>query len=128
MKKLLLSVALLVTAATAALAQAQGPTVSQLPLPVPDRASPDDVQSYSRTLTGRVAEVAGNAITVRWSDGTRSKYIVSDKTRLRADRGTALAGRKDLTLADYQSGQAVSVTLRNSDRQVLEVRLRRAKD
>ena len=54
MKKLLLSVALLVAAAAAALAQAQGPTVSMLPKPTPDRASPDDVQSYSRTLTGRV--------------------------------------------------------------------------
>ena len=72
--------------------------------------------------------VAGNAITVNWSDGTRSKYVVGNKARLRAERGTALAGRKDLTLADYQPGQTVSVTLRNSDRQVLEVRLRRAKD
>ncbi|MDQ3742885.1 MAG: hypothetical protein M3444_00595 [Acidobacteriota bacterium] len=101
-----------------------------LPKPIPDRASPDDVKSYSRTLTGKVSEVSdgGKAIVVRLSDGTRSKYFISDRTRLRADRETALAGRKDLTLADYQPGQTVTLTLRNSDRQVLEVRLRRAKD
>lgn len=128
MKRFLLGITLLATAAAAALAQAQGPSVSMLPKPTPDRATPDDVQAYSRTLTGKVSEVAGSAIVVRWNDGTRSRYIVSDKTRLRADRGTTLAGRKDLTLADYQPGQTVSLTLRNSDRQVLEVRLRRAKD
>jgi hypothetical protein len=56
-----------------------------LPHPIPDRASPDDVKSYSRTLTGKVSEVSdgGKAIVVRLSDGTRSKYFISDRTRLR---------------------------------------------
>lgn len=130
MRKVLLGCVLLITSAAAALAQAQGPSVTMLPHPIPDRASPDDVKPYSRTLTGKVSEVSdgGKAIVVRLSDGTRSKYLISDRTRLRADRETALAGRKDLTLADYQPGQTVTLTLRNSDRQVLEVRLRRAKD
>jgi hypothetical protein len=128
MRKVLLGCVLFITTAAAALAQ--GPLVSKLPQPTPDRASPDDVQPYSRTMTGKVSEVSdgGKAIVVRWSDGTRSKYFVSDRTRLRADKETTLAGRKDLTLADYQPGQTVTLTLRNSDRQLLEVRLRRAKD
>jgi ribosomal protein L21E len=130
MRKVLLGSVLFITSAAAALAQAQGPSASMLPKPIPDRASPDDVQAYSHSLTGKVAEIAdgGKAVVVRLADGTRSKYLINEKTRLRADKETPLAGRKDLTLADYQPGQTVTLTLRNSDRRVLEVRLRRAKD
>jgi hypothetical protein len=130
MRKVLLGCVLLLTSAAAALAQAPGPTATMLPHATPDRISPDDVQQYSRTLTGKVSEVVddGKAIVVDWADGTHSKYFIGEKTRLRADKETPLAGRKDLTLADYRPGQTVTLTLRNSDRQVLEVRLRRGKD
>ena len=128
MKKLFASFVLCIAAAAGA--YAQGPSVTKMPLPVPDRASPDDVQDYSRSLTGKVSAIdaAGKTIVVNWADGTHSKYVINNKTRLKADGGTALASRKGLTLADYQPGETVTVTLRNSDRQVLEIRLRRAKD
>lgn len=92
--------------------------------------SPDDPKAYGHSLTAEVAEIAdgGKAVVLRMADGTRSKYLINEKTRLRADKETPLAGRKDLTLADYQPGQTVTLTLRNSDMHVLEVRLRRAKD
>ena len=127
MRKLLPSFILCIAAASA---HAQGPAVSKLPLPTPDRASPDDVQAYSRSLTGKVSEIdaSGKAVVVNWADGTHSRYVINNRTRLKADASTVLAGRKGLTLADYQPGQTVTVTLRNSDRQVLEIRLRHAKD
>src|SRR5579885_644756 len=130
MKKLLASFVLCIAAAAGAQAQAQGSSITKMPLPIPDRASPDDVQAYSRSLTGKVSEVdaAAKTLVVNWADGTHSKYIINNKTRLKADGNTPLAGRKGLTLADYQPGQTVTVTLRNSDRQVLEIRLRRPKD
>jgi hypothetical protein len=130
MKKLFASFVLCIAAAAGAYAQAQGSSVTMRPLSVPDRASPDDVQAYSHSLTGKVSAVdaAGKTIVVNWADGTHSKYFINNKTRLKADGGTALASRKGLTLADYQPGETVTVTLRNSDRQVLEIRLRRAKD
>ena len=129
MRRVLLGCALFITSA-AAHAQAQGPTLDRPPMPNGERMSSDDVQPYSHSLTGKVAEIAdgGKAVVLRLADGTRSKYLINEKTRLRADKETPLAGRRDLTLADYQPGQTVTLTPRNSDLRVLEVRLRRAKD
>jgi hypothetical protein len=61
-------------------------------------------------------------------DKSHETFIVDPKFRARADKDTALAGKKDLSLNDYKRGQLVTVTYRANDKTALEIRLRRPKD
>jgi hypothetical protein len=84
------------------------------------------VRPYSRSLTGKVLDVNGvdNLITVEVAKVGRFQFFVDKNTRLRADKKTELAGKKDLSLTDYKPSQTVKLTFRVEDNKVLEVRLK----
>src|SRR6185295_1662754 len=85
-----------------------------------------DSRPYSRTVTAKLLRVESqdNILVVEDPKGGPLQVIVSKDTRLRADKKTELADKKDLTLADYKPGQFVKLTLRIEDNKVLEVRLK----
>jgi hypothetical protein len=87
-----------------------------------------DPSAYSRSVTGRIVTLdsTGRVLVIEGADKTQLTFIVGARVRLRADKDTGMAGRKDLALSDYAPGQVVRVSYRVSDNQALEVRLKRA--
>ncbi len=57
--------------------------------------------------------------------GERHELKVDSKTKFKADKKTELAEKKNLSVADFRSGQTVKVTFRGSDSTATEIRLRR---
>jgi hypothetical protein len=92
--------------------------------PAPDT----DNRPYSRAFTGRVLTVntETNEIVVEQPKVGAIRLALNKSTRIKADKNTDLADRRDLSLADYKPGQTVKVTYRLSDNKVLEIRLKPA--
>jgi hypothetical protein len=88
-----------------------------------------DPSVYSRSFTGTIREVnpTSGLVVVEYEGHGRFSFIVNDDARIRADKDTELAGRKDLTLNDYKPGQRVKIIYRVSDRNLLELRLKKPK-
>jgi len=88
-----------------------------------------DPAVYSRSVTGRIVTLDTNSrlLVIEGADKTQLTFIVVEKVRLRAEKDTSMAGRKDLALSDYTPGQVVRVSYRVSDNKALEVRLKRAR-
>lgn len=81
----------------------------------------------SRTLDGKIERLRAdeNAIVIRdEKTGKLLSFSLDAKTKLKADKGTDLAGRKNLSLADFRAGQPVRVKYRPTDGKPLELRLR----
>jgi hypothetical protein len=89
-----------------------------------------DPAFYSRSVTGAILKLDNNAgvLMIGKPDKSELAFVVDDKARLKADRETSLAGRKDLSLSDYRPGQTVKVVYRVADNKVLELRLKRPKN
>lgn len=85
--------------------------------------------AVTRSLTGSVVEVkaADHLIVVEDNNGQRHEFRVGDDAKLKADKKTELAGKSNLSLGDFQTGQTVRITYLASGRTATEVRLRRAK-
>jgi hypothetical protein len=107
---------------------------------VPDRASVTNTSAaaqtmgtgdptiYSRSVNGQILslDTADNSVVVN-VQGKRVQFLMQKDTRMRADKSTELAGKTDISLADYKPGQTVKIIYRVSDNKTLEVRLRRPK-
>jgi hypothetical protein len=88
-----------------------------------------DPSVYSRSVTGTIVTLDSTrgSLVLEGADKTQLTFVVDSKVRVRADKDTAMAGRKDLSLSDYNPGQFVRVTYRVADNKALEVRLKRAR-
>ena len=141
--KKILFLSAFVLALTPLQTQAQGvhpSVVSRPPTPSPAPAAslrkrgtpgtPGQSFPATRSFAGQIILVnpAEGYIAVEDSDGLARMFYVKRKTRLKADDETALAGRKDLTLEDFQKGQAVKVVYWPETLSATEVRLRRPKN
>ena len=85
--------------------------------------------SSTHSITGRIVQVFApdNALTVVDKNGKRLRLVLNNKTRLRADKQTELADRKQLSLTDFKPGHTVKITYFAQGGGVTEVRLRRGK-
>jgi len=121
--------ALIIVLALAAVASAQrvptSPSHSGVPTVGLDTVRSDPAP-YSHSVTGKVLQVstADHSLVVELRDSGPVKFIVDEKARKTADKKIELAGKKDLTFADYKPGQTVRVTYRIADNKVLEVRVK----
>lgn len=87
-----------------------------------------DPAIYSQSLTAQILALdpVANSVVVNLN-GKRVQFLIQKDTRMRADKNTDLAGKADLSLADYKAGQTVKIIYRVSDNKTLEMRLRRPK-
>jgi len=94
-----------------------------------DTATRIDPRAYSRSLTAKVLTInkEEKSVTVRDPKGHSYIFYIDKDTRLRADKNTVLANRKDLSLGDYEAGQMVKITFRIEDSRTLELRLKQNK-
>ncbi len=128
--KLLLICAIVAMSCGVAVSQTTTTSMSHTPPadPLMERLGKDPAQ-YSRSVTGTILAVDSNrgSLTIQTDSGAKLQFTVNSKVRARADKDTALAGRKDLSLRDYTPGQFVRVSYRLEDNTALEVRLKHAK-
>jgi hypothetical protein len=127
--RLFLFLAVLAVACTAAMAQ-RAPGVSQAPGPQRPTVGLEGTRSddaFPSRITGTIVAVnnARRLMMIERADKSRLTLAVDPKVRARADKDTPLAGRKDLSLSDYKSGQVVSVSYRAADNTAVEIRLKR---
>ncbi len=85
--------------------------------------------AFPMRVTGTILAVdkTRGLLMIELADKSRPTFVVDSKFRARADKDTALAGRKDLSLSDYKPGQLVRVVYRAEDSRALEIRLKRSK-
>src|SRR5687768_162383 len=144
LKRFLLASAFLLAVAPA-WAAAQGHYPSGVPRPPGPPASPPasagglrrrggtagmGLSYYStRAFTGEVVEVnlTRNFIVVASAEWDGRVFFLTEKTRLKADKGTELGGRKKLLLEDFHKGLVVKVTYWPENGKATEVRARRQK-
>ena len=83
--------------------------------------------TFPSRVTGTILAVddARRLVMIERADKTRLTFLVDPKARIKADKDTELAGKKNLSLGDYKRGQVVSITYRAEDNTALEIRLRR---
>ena len=88
-----------------------------------------DPDVYSRSVTGTIVTLDSirGSLVLEGANKAQLTFVVDSKVRVRADKDTAMGGRKDLSLGDYTPGQFVRVTYRVADNKALEVRLKRAR-
>ena len=86
-----------------------------------------DPSRYSESVTGTLVTrpAAGGTIAIQRADKSQLSFRIDQGARVRADKDTTLAGKKDLTINDYRPGDLVKVTYRIADNRVLELRLKR---
>lgn len=134
--RILLVFAILAAACSAALAQVQGLPSSQVRSTttvsntMPPTLGLDNVRSdpaFPSQVTGTVLGVSTSRrlVMIERVDKSRLTLNVDPKVRARADKGTALAGRRDLSLSDYKPGYVVSIAYRVQDNTAIEIRLKR---
>jgi len=81
--------------------------------------------AVTRTLTGKVASVdaALNTIVVEDDKGKKYSIKIEKSTKLKADKKTEYGHKKNLSLADFEAGQPVRITLLASNGTAIEVRM-----
>lgn len=122
--------ALLIVIALSAVAFAQRNEGANAPIrPGPTMVTPlprSDERPYSLSVTGKILKVSNDdhSLVIEMRNSPAVEFIIEEKTRKTADKKTELAGKKDLSFADYKPGQTVKITFRVADNKVLEVRLK----
>jgi predicted lipoprotein with Yx(FWY)xxD motif len=66
-------------------------------------------------------------VTIEMANKSRETFIVDKNVRAKADKDTSLAGRKNLTLLDYKTGQRVTASCSSEDGKITEIRLKRSR-
>ena len=83
--------------------------------------SPFDV---TKTIKVRLVEIAKDgAIVVADNNGARHSVKLDKKVRIRADKDTEFAGKKNIEQDDLQPGMFLKMTYRASDLVALELRI-----
>jgi len=83
-----------------------------------------------RSITGTIVELNPdeNSISIKGSkDGKTTSFHIFRKTKLKAEKKTELADKKDLKLEDFKPGETVEVTY-TPDGSVSELRLKHDKE
>ena len=108
-----------------ALALAQGSRSSAPSVQPPGPGADTPVFAVTRTLMGKVASVdpAQNLIVVEDNKGKKYSIKIEKGTKLKADKKTEYGHKKNLSLADFEAGQPVRVTLLASNGTAIEVRM-----
>ena len=88
-----------------------------------------DPSVYSRSVTGKILTIdsAHGVLTIERADKAQLTFVVDAKVQLKADKDSAMGGKKDLSLSDYTAGQVVKISYRVSDNKALAVRLKRTR-
>lgn len=95
-----------------------------------DRAPrmPGDYSDYemTRTFMGKIIEISveDGFVSIEGKKGERQRFLINGKTKLKADKKTDLADKKDLALTDFQAGHAVKITYWPAGRLATELRLK----
>jgi hypothetical protein len=130
MNRALKLLAVFVALALPALAHAQGSGTSAVPRP-PDLSGAEAAQPFAvtRSVTGRIARIdaANHLLIIEDDKGKHYELKLAKGTHFKADKKTELAGRKKLTIDDFEIGWAVKVTYLASDSTITELRLRKVK-
>lgn len=86
-----------------------------------------DPAAYSKSVTGTIMAVDASRgiITIARADASQLTFALDPKARIKADKDTDLASKKDLSLSDYKRGQIVKVSYRLADNKAIEIRLKR---
>ncbi len=124
MNRILIATLSLVLALPAwALAQGSGSSAPRRGGIAPDADAP--AFAVTRTLTGKVASVDAvkNIIVVEDSKGKKYSIQLDKSTKLKADKKTEYAHKKNLSLADFETGQPVRITVLASNGMAIEVRM-----
>jgi hypothetical protein len=90
----------------------------------------DSTGTKYRSLTGTIVELnaSENSISVKsLKDGKVTAFTIFPKTKLKAEKKTELADKKDLKLEDFKPGETVEITY-TGDGSVSEVRLKHEKE
>lgn len=83
-----------------------------------------------RSLDGEIESLdqrEGVLVLLKEKDGERMRFRIDPKIKLKAERKSELADRKDLTVAEFRAGHLVRVTFRTSDSTAVEMKLRAPK-
>lgn len=111
------------------LAQGSG---SSSPPPSPRSIGGGQPASFAvtRSVKGKIVKVADDKqfVVVEDKDGKRHAVRVGEKTKFKAAKKTELAGRRDITLDDFEIGQPVKVTYMASNSTATVLKLIRAKN
>jgi hypothetical protein len=113
----------------ARLAPPPQPSTERVPIrPVTERMGNGDPVAPSN-VTGTILAVDNNRrlMMIERADKTKMTLNVDPKVKAKAEKETALAGRKDLSLSDYKKGQLVSIRYRAEDSTAVEIKLKRPK-
>jgi|HubBroStandDraft_6_1064221.scaffolds.fasta_scaffold211593_2 hypothetical protein len=90
----------------------------------------DSTGTKYRSLTGTIVELNANenSLSVKsLKDGKVTAFTIFPKTKLKAEKKTELADKKDLKLEDFKPGETVEITYMG-DGSVSEVRLKHEKE
>lgn len=88
-------------------------------------------RNQTRSFVGQIAaiRVSDNSLAIKDAkSGKQIEFSLDAGTKLSADKQSELAGRKNLTLADFKPGQVVRLTYRVRDAKPVELRLRADKN
>ncbi len=83
----------------------------------------------TRQVDGKIAEInaAQHLVVIEDKNGKRVSFKLDNKTKLKADKKTEYAAKKNLLLSDFETGQPVRVTYLASNATAIELRLRHVK-
>jgi hypothetical protein len=86
--------------------------------------------AFPSHITGTILGVSDSRrlVMIERADKSHLTLNVDPNVRTKADKGTFLAGRKDLSLSDYKPGYLVSITFRAEDSTATEIRLKRSRN
>ena len=86
--------------------------------------------AFPSHITGTILGVSDSRrlVMIERADKSHLTLNVDPDLRAKADKGTFLAGRKDLSLSDYKPGYVVSITYRADDNTATEIRLKRPRN
>lgn len=132
--RILLVFAILAAACGAALAQGAPPppvtsttTGSQAMMPTVGLDMIRKDPAVPSHITGTVLGINNSRrlMMIERADKSHLTLNVDPNVRAKADKGTFLAGRKDLSLSDYRPGYVVRIIYRAEDNTATEIRLKR---
>jgi len=84
--------------------------------------------AVTRTVLGKVTMIGreNRLIVVEGKDRKSYAFRLGDKLRLKAEKGTEFAGKKDILLSDFEAGQFVKLTYIAANKTVTELKMLRA--
>ena len=85
--------------------------------------------AVTRSVKGTIVEIQAEkgVVVVQEKNGKRHVLKVGEKTEFQAGKKTAMAGKKHLSLTDFEPGEPVKITYLAADMTITQFRLRRAR-